>query len=106
MDNHSIKKAQQFKEDRFTKIDIIKHKHSTVFLLNFLPNQDMRPHNHPGRELYLLVIEGNGTFSIDGKDLEVNEGDIIYCNPEDQLGFTNTGGKPVSIYATMTKVNK
>lgn len=106
MNIHSIKDAQQFNEERFTKIDIIKHRHSVTFLLNFLPNQEMRAHDHPGRELYLLVLEGNGTFSIDGKALEVAEGDMIYCKPEDQLGFINTGDKRVSIYATMTKISQ
>ncbi|GAB3062046.1 cupin domain-containing protein [Virgibacillus ainsalahensis] len=104
MENQSVTSAQQFSEERFTKINIIKNERSTAFLLNFLPGQIMKAHNHPGRELYLNVLEGNGTFSIDGKDLEVVKGDVIYCDPEEQIGFTNNGEDQVSIYATMTKI--
>lgn len=100
----SIKSAQQFNEDRFTKIDMIKTRRSVTFLLNFLPGQHMKPHNHPNRELYLHVLEGDGTFTFDGEELEVTKGDVIYCDPEAQLGFTNTGENRVSIHATMTKI--
>ncbi|MFD1851354.1 cupin domain-containing protein [Oceanobacillus bengalensis] len=105
MENKSIQAAQQFSEERFTKIEIIKTKRSSVFLLNFLPGQQMKPHNHPNRELYLHVLEGNGVLSIDGKDLEINQGDVVYCDPEEQIGFTNNWENNVSIYGTMTKID-
>jgi len=104
MEFQSIKEAQQFNEERFTKIDMIKNRISVAFVLNFLPGQVMRPHNHPNRELFLHVLNGSGTFSIDGKNVEVTEGDVIYCDPEEQIGFTNSGEKKVSIYGTMTKL--
>jgi quercetin dioxygenase-like cupin family protein len=106
MEKQLLSSARQFNEARFTKMDIIKNKRSSAFLLNFLPDQHMKPHNHPGRELYLNVLEGSGTLSIDGEDLEVSEGEVIYCDPEEQIGFTNTGEVRVSIYATMTKITE
>lgn len=106
MQVHSIKIAQQFSEERFTKINIIKHSRSSVFVLNFLPGQHMKPHSHPGRELYLHVIKGMGTFLVDGEEVEVSEGDVIYCDPVQQLGFTNSSDDRVSIYATMTKISE
>src|SRR5690554_7576745 len=47
-------------------------------------------HSHPGRELFLYVVEGNGTLLMDGKESEITKGDVIYCDPEEQIGFTNT----------------
>jgi|SRR5699024_2275702 len=105
MDKQSITAAQKFDENRFTKIDMIKTRTSVAFMLNFLPSQHMRPHNHPNRELYLYVIEGNGTFTIDGEELEVETGDVIFCGAEEQIGFTNTSKNRVSIYTTMTKIS-
>jgi len=106
MEKQRLDSARKFDEKRFTKIDIIKRKRSSAFLLNFLPGQNMKPHNHPGRELYLHVLEGSGTFSTDGEDLAVTKGDVIYCDPEEQIGFTNTGEDPVSMFATMTKITE
>lgn len=96
----------RFDEKRFTKVDMIKHRHSVAFMLNFLPDQQMKSHNHPGRELYLHVISGSGTFLIDGEEVPVKEGDVLYCEPEEQIGFNNTKEGKTSIYVTMTKIDK
>src|SRR5699024_3527388 len=93
----------QYNDDRFMKNDIIKTKNSSAFLLNFLPNQHMKPHNHPDRELYLYVLEGNGTLFVDDKEITIKNGDVIFCEPDEKIGFTNTGQGNVTIYATMTK---
>ncbi|UJL46659.1 cupin domain-containing protein [Virgibacillus sp. NKC19-16] len=105
MEKQLITDAQQFDEKRFTKINIIRNKHSVAFLLNFLPGQHMKSHNHPKRELYLYLIQGDGVFLIDGEELEVEKGDVIYCGKEEQIGFTNNGEENVSIYCTMTKLS-
>ena len=104
LEKEQMVKAQQFDDNRFTKINMIRTNRSMAFMLNFLPGQHMKPHNHPDRELYLLVIEGGGTLSIDGNDVEVEKGDVILCDAEEQIGFTNTSDQRVSIYATMTKL--
>lgn len=105
MEFKTIAEAQQFNEERFTKVDMIKTKRSVAFVLNFLPGQDMKPHSHPNSELYLHVFEGTGTFSIDGNDVEVQEGDVLYCGAEEQIGFVNTSESNVSIFVTMSKMS-
>src|SRR5690625_1255747 len=96
--------AKKYDEKRFTKIDIIKNRRSTAFYLNFLPEQHMKPHTHPGRELYLHVMEGKGTLFIDDEVVEISVNDVIQCDPDEKIGFTNTGTEPVTIYGVMTKV--
>src|SRR5690625_5955995 len=97
--------AKLYDESRFTKVDIIKNRRSAAFYLNFLPEQHMRPHTHPERELYLHVMEGNGTLFIDDETVEIEVGDVIYCDPEEKIGFTNTGKVPATIYGVMTKID-
>lgn len=102
----NISVAKEFNDERFTKIDIIKQRSSRTFLLNFLPGQIMKQHNHPDRELYLHVLEGTGTLHVDEEDIEIDLGDVIYCDPNEQIGFTNTSKDNVSIHASMTKISK
>lgn|SRR5690625_1986659 len=99
-----LDKFKQFSEERFTKIDMIKTRKSVAFLLNFLPGQHMKSHSHPNRELYLLVLEGTGTIIIDGVEKQVSVGDVIFCESEEMIGFTNTSDEKVTLYATMTKI--
>lgn len=104
MEIKSLETYQTFDDNRFTKNDMIKHRHSVAFLLNFLPGQHMKPHHHPQKELYLLVLEGGGSLSIDGKEQIIKQGDVIYCHSEEKIGFTNTSDEKVSIYVTMTNI--
>lgn len=106
MEKANISNAQQFNDERFTKIDIIRQRKSRVFLLNFLPGQIMKQHNHPNQELYLHVLVGSGTLQIDEKNLEIYQGDVIHCDADEQIGFINTSTKNVSIYATMSKITE
>lgn len=104
MEKHTIVEAQQFNENRFTKINMIKTEHSTAFVLNFLPQQEVNPHKHPGQELYLHIFEGSGILSIDGQNMEIIKGDVIQCGPAEEMGFVNTSTENVSIYGSLTKI--
>lgn len=55
--------AKKYDNNRFTKIDIIKNRRSTAFYLNFLPEQHMKPHAHPEREL-LFACHGGERHTI------------------------------------------
>jgi len=52
------------------------------------------PHKHIEEE-YLMVIEGNGTWTIDQKEFPANAGDILYAAPWDLHGIENTGSIPL-----------
>lgn len=106
MEKRLISEAQQFDEERFTKINVIRNNRSMAFLLNFLPRQHMKPHNHPERELYLYVIEGSGVFTFDGEEVKVKKGDVLFCDEKEKIGFTNTSESKTSIYCTMTKMTE
>jgi quercetin dioxygenase-like cupin family protein len=103
---HSISSFQIFNDRRFSKQNMFKTQDCTVFILNFLPGQIMPAHYHPGAELHLHVLQGNGTFSIDGNDIEAKADDVVYCEGTKKLSFTNTGNEPVSIYVTLSKVSE
>lgn len=104
MELKKMNDAKQFDEKRFTKIDIIKTRKSMTFVLNFLPGQQMKQHSHPNRELYLHVLEGNGVLIVDDEEFPIAKGDVIFCDPDEQIGFTNTSDEKVSIHGTLTKI--
>ncbi|MDF2858522.1 MAG: cupin protein [Neobacillus sp.] len=51
MVKRSIASYQVFNEKRFTKQIIFKNNNSTIFILNFIPGQQMPAHYHLGVEL-------------------------------------------------------
>lgn len=104
MEKLSLKAYQEYSEERFTKRVIYKKGESTAFVLNFLPGQQLPSHKHPGTEVYLYVVNGSGTFIIDGKETEVSEADLVHVGGEEEMAFNNNGNEPVSLYVVLSKV--
>lgn len=104
MEKKSLQSFQEFSDERFTKRIIFKQGESTVFLLNFLPGQQLPAHTHPGTEVYLLILEGEGTFTIDGESTAVAKNDTVHCSGSEELAFENTGTEPVTLYVMLNKI--
>ncbi|WP_424237746.1 cupin domain-containing protein [Bhargavaea ginsengi] len=104
MDHQAIKAFQQFDDNRFTKVDFMKNENSTAFTLNFLPGQSMKAHSHPGKELYLVVTEGSGTFTVDGEEVMATRGDVLFCDEKEMIGFENNGDNRTTLFGTLTKI--
>lgn len=49
-----------------------------------------RAHRH-AQEEYLILVEGEGTWSLEGKEFPARRGDILYTEPWVYHGLTNTG---------------
>jgi quercetin dioxygenase-like cupin family protein len=55
------------------------------------------PHQHPEEEL-LLVTEGVGEITLDGKPQKAETGSLTFCAPGVLHGITNTGAAPMQLY--------
>jgi mannose-6-phosphate isomerase-like protein (cupin superfamily) len=55
------------------------------------------PHRHPEEE-FLIVSEGTGEISCEGKVTQVGPGAILYCAANTLHGIVNTGKVPLTFY--------
>lgn len=92
-----------FDDKKFTKYDLFKENDETVFVLNLKPGQELPPHKHPERNLYLLGYEGEGEFVIDGEKHRCKKGDIFAVSPEEEFGVVNHSDGNFTVYAFMSK---
>jgi len=53
-----------------------------------------KAHRHAEEE-FLAIIEGEGTWSLDGKESPARRGDVLYAAPWVYHGLTNTGDRPL-----------
>jgi len=104
MEKKSVANAIEYSNERFTKRILFQKGESTAFVLNFMPGQALPAHKHPGTEVYLLVLCGSGTFTINGEDTKVNGNDVVHSSGDEDLAFKNTGTEPVSLYVMLNKV--
>lgn len=54
-----------------------------------------RSHRHAEEE-YMVMIEGTGTWTLDGKEFPAERGDVVYAAPWVYHGFVNTGDGPAT----------
>lgn len=74
MKKSNLIQFQEYKEAGFTKRIVHKEADNVIFILNFTPNAELPTHNHPGANVYLLVLEGSGTVTVNGEATEVVKG--------------------------------
>jgi quercetin dioxygenase-like cupin family protein len=61
------------------------------------------PHQHPEEE-FMVITEGEGEISVDGKVTKVVPGTMMYCAGGTLHGIVNTGKKPLLFYFYKWKV--
>ena len=66
--------------------------------LEFLPGKRLQPpHLHPNED-FQYVISGRGTWHLNGKDIPLEAGDLMYAKPGDLHGIANTGTEPLRFF--------
>lgn len=64
--------------------------------------QSHPPHVHDQEEI-LLMLEGNATMHIDGKEYKTTVGDVIFLDSQVPHGITNAGDTPCEYFAFQWK---
>ena len=55
------------------------------------------PHSHPEEE-FMLITEGTGEMTVEGKPVKVGPGVMMYCAANKLHGIVNTGKTPLLFY--------
>ena len=59
------------------------------------PGMEIHPPHQHAEEEYVLVTEGTGVWSLNGKERPAKAGDMQYAAPWDMHGIRNTGKTPL-----------
>ncbi len=59
------------------------------------PGREIHPPHQHAEEEYLMVVEGNGTWHLNGRERPAKPGDMQYAAPWDVHGIKNTGRVPL-----------
>lgn len=104
MEKKTVTEAIQYQEERFTKKILFKQGESVVFVLNFMPGQQLPVHKHPGADVYLMALKGKGTVYVDEVEQEFAEGDVLYIGGEESFAYRNSGTVPASLHVVIANV--
>lgn len=59
------------------------------------PNNEIHPPHKHKEDEFLMIIEGNGEWFINGEKFEAKPGDMLYAAPDDIHGLFNSGDTPL-----------
>jgi quercetin dioxygenase-like cupin family protein len=66
--------------------------------LDLKPGQEPHPpHAHVDEE-FLYLVEGSGSWFVNGKTIPAKAGDVLYTAPNDLHGIKNTGTTPLRFF--------
>src|SRR5699024_8671350 len=97
----SCSELQEFDDARFVKKNLYKGNGNVVFLLHLLPGQEIPAHTHPGKEVFLLGLQGRGSLWIGGEHHTLGCQDFVYCGDEDALRIYNDGKEGWVLYVVL-----
>ncbi|MNI66592.1 Cupin domain protein [compost metagenome] len=103
MEKKTVAEAIQYHEEHFTKRVLFQKGDSLVFVLNFMPGQQLPVHKHPGAEVYLLALKGKGNIQVNEADYAFVEGDILHIAGDESFAYTNTSDQPASLHVVLSK---
>lgn len=66
--------------------------------LEFLPGKRLQPPHQHAEEEFQYVIEGSGTWSLNGVEQPLAAGDLMYSKPWDWHGIRNSGDTPLRFF--------
>jgi quercetin dioxygenase-like cupin family protein len=78
------------------------HTHGTkdmvVLMVTVKPGQAPHPPHRHAEEEFMILADGSGTWTLDGKEIVAKKGDVVYAAPWTMHGLKNTGDAPLTYY--------
>jgi mannose-6-phosphate isomerase-like protein (cupin superfamily) len=95
-----LSKAQALSENwgvfkTYTTADTVGTMNNLFGEATIKPGQEIHPPHVHAEEEYLLVTQGEGTWTIGDKSFPAKTGDLLYAKPWESHGIRNTGDIPM-----------
>jgi len=87
--------------EKMGKSTIFESSNMLVGLNAFEPGQTHALHSHPGMDKLYLVIEGEGSFLLDGRELPMRAGDLLIAPQSVPHGVRNSGPGRLLVLAVL-----
>jgi mannose-6-phosphate isomerase-like protein (cupin superfamily) len=90
-----------YRPDKMGKATLFESAHLLVGLNAFEPGQAHALHAHAGMDKVYAVVEGEGLFLLDGRELPMRAGDLLVAPEGVPHGVRNTGAGRLLVIAIL-----
>lgn len=78
--------------------DTVMTEKSFAGICTVLPGKAVHPAHRHAEEEYLVIMEGEGLWTLDGEQSPAKKGDVLYVEPWVFHGLTNTGAEDLVFF--------
>ncbi|MDA8168828.1 MAG: cupin domain-containing protein [Nitrospiraceae bacterium] len=96
-----LKKLIKFHPEKISREMIAETPEMRIALMCLEPGQELAPHKAPLR-LMMYCVEGRGTFTAGGEEIDADEKTAIVCDPMVEHGFKASKGVRLVVLAVVT----
>jgi quercetin dioxygenase-like cupin family protein len=91
----------EWRSDKMGKATIFESSRMLVGLNAFEPGQSHDLHTHAGMDKMYYVLNGEGTFLLNGRELSMRSGDLLIAPDGAPHGVKNTGMERLLVLAVL-----
>ena len=91
----------EYRLDKMGKSTLFQSPRLLVGLNAFEPGQSHALHAHAGTDKVYHVLEGEGRFLLEGRDIPMSAGDLLVAPADVPHGVRNTGGGRLLVLAIL-----
>jgi quercetin dioxygenase-like cupin family protein len=91
----------EWQPDKMGKSTLYESGRLLVGLNAFEPGQSHALHSHAGMDKMYLVLEGEGSFLLEGRELPMSAGDLLVAPEGVPHGISNAGGGRLLVLAVL-----
>ena len=78
---------------------------SQLVVMSIPPGESIGTEEHPHVEQTLVILSGSGQAMLDGRRVNVGEGEVIVVTPGTEHNLVNTGTTPLQLFTTYVPPN-
>lgn len=102
MDIKDVMLVRRFSDEKMSKVNLFETRNMFCDVYCLKPGQSQKIHSHDSEDKIYYVLEGEGTFFIGDKTLNLYAGQITLAACGQPHGVTNNSEEPLSLLVFMS----
>ena len=99
----AIEEVEMYGDEKYECPVLFKGARATTLLLCLKPGQAMPAHRHEGFEVALHPLKGEGETVLDGKQVRLWAGEMIFVDGANDFAIANMGQENFSMLITLAR---
>ncbi|MFN3652298.1 MAG: cupin domain-containing protein [Armatimonadota bacterium] len=91
----------QFRPEKLNKINLFDAPQMFLDVYCLEPGQEQKPHEHAGAAKFYYVLQGEGTFLVDGEERVLGPGHAVFAPEGEPHGVRNDSAERLTLLVGM-----